>query len=223
MPFLNTLTGQAKTFQEKVAVLSRGFFPSTYTDLTDITDTTFTEDIFQDMLEISAEADNIDIGLALLKQKSWRAPGVNRIPSRFLKAMGKPYYRVVAALATNCWSAGYYPARFKEAKTIVLKKPGKASYKEAGSWRPIALLSTIGKTIKGMMARRLQSLVEDNNLFPRSQIGARKNRSVKTALELLTEQVYTIWGTRKNIATLLLLDILGAFDMVNTTRLLDTL
>jgi hypothetical protein len=56
-------------------------------------------------------------------------------------------------------------------------------------------------------------------------MGTRKHRSVGTALKLLTEQVYTVWalGGGKNVATLLLLNILGAFNTVNTTRLLDTL
>jgi hypothetical protein len=40
---------------------------------------------------------------------------------------------------------------------------------------------------------------------------------------LLTEQIHTVWGTGKNVATLLSLDISGAFDTVNSTRLLDIL
>jgi hypothetical protein len=54
-------------------------------------------------------------------------------------------------------------------------------------------------------------------------MGARTGRSTETALELLTEQVRTIWSSRKNVATLLSLDIAGAFDTVNPIRLLDIL
>ena len=46
-------------------------------------------------------------------------------------------------------------------------------------------------------------------------MGARVGRSIKIALELLTRQVYTIWSSKRHIATLLLVDILGAFDIVN--------
>jgi len=52
---------------------------------------------------------------------------------------------------------------------------------------------------------------------------ARPDRSTKTALELLTTQVKTVWGFGKFIASLLLLDISGAFDTVNLIRLLNIL
>ena len=52
-------------------------------------------------------------------------------------------------------------------------------------------------------------------------MGARKGRSAETALQLITEQVYTIWGLPgpKRVATLLSLDIAGAFDNVSHKRL----
>jgi hypothetical protein len=46
-------------------------------------------------------------------------------------------------------------------------------------------------------------------------MGARVGRSIEIALELLTRQVHTIWGSKWHIVTLLLVDILGAFDIVN--------
>jgi len=54
-------------------------------------------------------------------------------------------------------------------------------------------------------------------------MGARLSRSTEIALELLTAQIKTVWGSGKFVASLLLLDILGAFDTVNPTRLLDIL
>jgi hypothetical protein len=106
---------------------------------------------------------------------------------------------------------------------VVLKKPGKGSYEDPGAWRPIALLSTLSKVIEAATARRIQDLAEQNQLLPDSQMGARRGRSVETALELLTEQIHTVWSTGRNVATMLSLDISGAFDTVNMTRLLDTL
>jgi retron-type reverse transcriptase len=54
-------------------------------------------------------------------------------------------------------------------------------------------------------------------------MGGRKGRFTETALELLIEQIYTIWTSKKHIATLLSIDILGAFDTINHIRLLDIL
>ena len=54
-------------------------------------------------------------------------------------------------------------------------------------------------------------------------MGNRKNRSTEAALELLVEQIHTVWGSKKHVALVLSLDILGAFDTVNYVQLLDNL
>jgi hypothetical protein len=73
------------------------------------------------------------------------------------------------------------------------------------------------------MAKRLSQAAEEHKLLPDTQMGARLGRSTKIALELLIAQVKIVWGFGKFVASLLSLDILGAFDIVNSTRLLDIL
>ena len=53
-------------------------------------------------------------------------------------------------------------------------------------------------------------------------MGNRKNRNTELAIRMVTEAVYTAWK-RHAVASLLQLDIKGAFDMVNHIRLLDTM
>jgi hypothetical protein len=65
------------------------------------------------------------------------------------------------------------------------------------------------------MAKRLSDLAERYKLLPDEQMGARPGRSVDTALELLTEQIHTVWESKDHVATLLSLDISGAFDTVH--------
>ena len=100
------------------------------------------------------------------RHASGKAPGRDSVPHEFLKAMGKPLANAVATLATRCWESGYYPARFRAAQTVVLKKPGKEAYDTAGAWRPIALLNTVGKLIETAMATRLRDLAEKHRLLP---------------------------------------------------------
>jgi hypothetical protein len=105
----------------------------------------------------------------------------------------------------------------------VIRKPGKELYEELGAWRLIALLNTIGKLIKAVIAKRIQEAVEQHHLLPDTQIGACTKRSTETALELLTKQVQTVWKSPKHVATMLSLDLSGAFDIVHPVRLLDIL
>ena len=71
----------------------------------------------------------------------------------------------IAKLASACWELGHYLQQFKEARTITLRKPEKPKYLDLGAWRPIALLSTIGKAIESLIAKRLGKAAEKNHLL----------------------------------------------------------
>jgi len=44
-------------------------------------------------------------------------------------------------------------------------------------------------------------------------MGARRQRGTLTTLELLTEQIHTVWNSgNQHVASLLSFDIIGAFD-----------
>lgn len=87
----------------------------------------------------------------------------------------------------------YHPAPFRHSNTVVLRKPQKPSYNTAKAYRPIALLNTLGKVLEKIVALRLSKLAEEHKLLPDTQMGARPGRSTITALELLTEQIRTVW------------------------------
>jgi hypothetical protein len=74
-----------------------------------------------------------------------------------------------------------------------------------------------------LAARRLSDFAEQHRLLPDTQIGNRRNRSTEAVLELLVEQIYTVWSSKEYIVSVLLLDITGIFDKVNYLRLLDNL
>ena len=152
-----------------------------------------------------------------------KAPGPDAILNRLLKYC-KALELPLATLFTACLQTHYHPRAFKVSHTIVLRKPQKPSYNTPKAYRPIALLNTIGKVLEKIMANRLSALAERENLLPESQMGARPHRSTLSAMELLTEQVKTIWhNDKKKVATLLRLDIAGAFDNVSHPRLLHNL
>ena len=89
------------------------------------------------------------------------------------------------------------------------------------SYRPIALLNTLGKALEKLVATRLSEAAEEHCLLPDTQMGARPQRSTLSAMELITSQVKAIWyKNRDKVASLLSLDISGAFDYVLYPRLL---
>ena len=71
--------------------------------------------------------------------------------------------------------------------------------RDSRAWRPIALLNTIGKFIEAIITKRIQDVAGRHRLFPSTQMGASKARSTETALELLTEQIHTVWKSPDHV------------------------
>jgi hypothetical protein len=92
-------------------------------------------------------------------------------------------------LAQASWKLGYIPRKLKSAITVVLQKPGKPSYKYTKAWRPIILLSTLGKLIEKATTQKIRNAAEKYNLLPDKQIGARAQRSTVIVLDLLTSVI----------------------------------
>ena len=149
----------------------------------------------------------------LAKKKPFTAGGRDKLPNGFLRALGPRFCQALAILTSTCWKLEYFPERFKSAKTVCLRKPGKGTYNQAKAWRPIALLNTTGKLMEAIAAARLSKIAEEAGLLPDIQMGFRKGRSTEAALFLLTSQVEKVWKEGM-VASLLSLDISGAYDRV---------
>ena len=131
---------------------------------------------------------------------------------------------LLADLATACLQLEHFPTQFRAAQVVVLRKPGKtiAQQQTAGAYRPISLLSAIGKVIETAISQRIAAAAESQGLLPETQMGNRPERSTDLAIKLVVDATHTAWR-HGAIASLLQLDIKGAFDTVNHTRLLHTL
>jgi ribonuclease HI len=116
----------------------------------------------------------------------------------------------------------YCPAKFKKSITVALRKPGKDDYSQPKSYRPIALMNTIGKILDTVLARRIQYYAERHHMLPTTHTGGRKQSSCEHAIHLLLEKVHSAWR-RRNVASLLMLDVSGAFDNVSHERLLHNM
>ena len=178
----------AETFEEKVTVLRDTFFPPPpEADLTDIETMNYPPPI--PMKDLVSEE---EVVRAVMRSKPDKAPGINGIPNRFLRMVLKELKTTITNLFRACLKLGYHPREFKKANTIVLRKPKKEDYTEPKSYRPIALLDTMGKALEGIVAKRLSDYAENGNMLPVEQMGARRGRSTETALETIVETIHTV-------------------------------
>lgn len=151
-----------------------------------------------------------------------KAPGPDQTPNRVLKAVVDIISKPLQELFNACLRIQHCPQHFKHSTTVVIQKPGKPSYRGTKAYRPIALMNTVGKVLDSIIARRLQYYAEQYHLLPRNHTGGRKATSSEHALHLLMEKIHEAWRSNK-VASLLLLDVTGAFDNVSHERLTHNL
>jgi exonuclease III len=148
----------------------------------------------------------------LMKHLKPTAPGPDGISNILLKEGPPRLASVLAKLFDASLELGYLTSSWKEAHLTMLPKPGKALNTPA-NLRPISLLNTIGKLMERIIANRLRSSCEENNIFPDTQAGFRAGRSTYDHLLHLTEQCLSAMERRESTLAVFL-DIKKAFDCV---------
>jgi ribonuclease HI len=154
--------------------------------------------------------------------KSWKAPGDDGLPVGVWKQVWPVVKNRVLVLFQTSLDEGELPTQWRNAKIIPLKKPNKGDYTVAKAWRPISLLSTLGKILESVVAERISHAVETFGLLPTNHFGARKKRSAEQALVLLQEHVYNAWRVKK-VLSLVSFDVKGAYNGVYKDRLVQRL
>ena len=166
-----------------------------------------------------------EVRMALSMAATRKAPGPDRIPNLVLRMLTDILTPSLTRLFNACLSFGYCPEHFKVAETVALRKPGKEDYTQVKSYRPVALLNTLGKVLEKMVARRLSELVERFSLLPETHMGGRKGVSTDHALHWLLERIHVeqYGKIERGAVSILSLDVSGAFDNVSHPRLIHNL
>ncbi|CEJ95213.1 hypothetical protein VHEMI10708 [[Torrubiella] hemipterigena] len=118
---------------------------------------------------------------------------------------------------------GYHPMVFKSAEVVMIPKPNKRDLSNPSAWRPISLLPCLSKGLERVLARRIAYMAVTHDIIPPELAGALPRRS---AMDIVSSLVFDIESkVFKNhlVATLVTMDIKGAFDAVLRNRLIQRL
>jgi hypothetical protein len=159
-----------------------------------------------------------EIARTLRSAKKRTAPGVDGLPTLVWHHLWPYISSTVTRIFTASISLGHYPQQWKAAKIVVLRKPGKPDYTVPNAYRPISLLNTLGKLLKGVIARRLSFYAETYRLLPDTQFGGRPGRTTEQALLVLANSIDQAW-LRTRVVTLIAFDVRGAFNGVSSSTL----
>lgn len=160
---------------------------------------------------------------AIHKTKPGKAPGPDDIPNQIVRAAEEQLTPLLLPIFNACLEQGVHPEAWKTAITVSLRKAGKPDYSAPKAYRPIALLSTLGKVLESIIAQRLAYWAEEHQLLPPGHVGGRRALGVEHALHLMLERIHAAFTKEGLVATLLSLDATGAFDYVNRQRLIHNL
>jgi ribonuclease HI len=122
--------------------------------------------------------------------------------------------------ATN--TLNYYPQVWASTETLILKKPGKPDYTIAAAWRPVVLSDGIAKLLNSCQAEDMTTMCEIHNILPANHFGARPGRTTTDSIHLLTKTIKDAWR-KGQVASILFLDVKGAFPSVDVNRLIHNM
>jgi len=162
-----------------------------------------------------------DVRKAVLKAGN-TAPGADEIPTKVLQLAWPWIEARVLKLYQKCLAYGHHPACFRTAILAVIPKPNKADRNSPRAYRPIALLSVLGKGLERLLARNISWLAISLKIVGKQQFGALPLRSAVDLTTCLTHDVEEALSKGLK-ATFLTMDIKGAFDAVLPGRLVRRL
>ena len=147
------------------------------------------------------------------------SPGVDRTTVRLLKAGWEYLGDKVRDLFNRCLSEAYYLRPWRLAEVAMIPKAGKRDLSSFRSWRPIALISCLGKGLERTMAKRMTWAAVKAGIVSLQQAGALPGRS---ATDLVASFLYdTEWAlVMRRVVSILTMDVQGAFDALLRRRLL---
>jgi len=162
-----------------------------------------------------------EIQRAVLRTGS-TAPGEDEIVTSVLQAGWALLRAPVTALYQQCLDLGHHPACFRVAILAILSKPNKPDKTSPRAYRPIALLSVLGKGLERLIAKRMSWIAITFGVLAKQQFGALPLRSATDLTTCLTHDIESALNQGK-VASLLTLDVKGAFDAVLPGRLVNRL
>ncbi|GBP59159.1 RNA-directed DNA polymerase from mobile element jockey [Eumeta japonica] len=144
--------------------------------------------------------------------KTRKAPGLDGISNKAIKCFSSPLLALLVAIFNACLKNCYFPEVWKDAVIIGIPKPGKPRDLPA-SYRPISLLSSLGKLYEKILKSRLSDHLFKKGLIIDEQFGFRPQHSCPQQALRLVEYISEGFK-RKHKTVAVFFDVAKAFDRV---------
>ena len=141
-----------------------------------------------------------------------KAPGDDNIPSAAIRKAPRILHVCLAKVFQIFLAHSHFPEFWKNAIVIMIAKPNK-DHSQTQNYRPISLLSHIGKLYERIINTFLTKISENLHIIPAYQFGFRHSYDTQLQLLRIIDDITIAFNERQyTIATFL--DVQGAFDKV---------
>jgi hypothetical protein len=162
-----------------------------------------------------------EIKASIAKLKNNKASGIDLISNEYIKSTHNSMIKIYVKLFNIVYSTGHVPQSW----TIGNIKP---IYKKKGSkdnpdnYRPITILSCLGKLFTSVLNSRLNAYAEKHNVIGQEQLGFRKNYSTIDGAFIL-HALTTIMNKRNKTIYTAFIDLRKAFPSIPRNLLFQKL
>ena len=146
------------------------------------------------------------------------SPGIDEVDNRIIKNLPANYYNYIKQLFNKSWFNESLALSWKIALMIPIIKPDKDPM-ILKSYRPVSMLSCLGKLMERIIYERLNWYIEKNSILLQEQAGFRKKRSAADLITCLENEIKFAFDKRITCVTAFL-DLAGAFDKVSHSAIL---
>lgn len=112
-----------------------------------------------------------EMKLAFEKIYISKSPGIDLVEGELAKSLYGYFPEFFGLLYNQCFLKGVFPDEWKVAMLKIIPRPGLRDMTMVSSYRPISLLSVLGKTLERVIANRLTSFQRRNSRISEKQHG----------------------------------------------------
>ncbi|CAB3256943.1 unnamed protein product [Arctia plantaginis] len=111
-----------------------------------------------------------------------KAPGEDGFTSDIVSRVMLRNPALILSIYNACLRLGHFPRPWKRVVTRVIPKPGRETYTEPKSYRPIGLLPVLGKVLEKMFATRMLWPLGSGSILSPRQYGFMPQRSTECSV-----------------------------------------
>ena len=155
--------------------------------------------------DASRDIDPIEVENIIRTLRKKIAPGIDQVENEAMVTMADLISPSLAKAFNACKKHGVFPTQWKEARLIPVLKDNNRGRGVASSYRPICLLSVIGKIFEKLMKDRILERVEISPF----QYGFRKGKCTTDAVEKVINEAKM---AQEKMVVIIMVDIESAFN-----------